>query len=226
MGNTTNLVSTDINVRGTNITQFNVQDYNKLLTNFEQHTAEKWCNSRKMKHKLLGEIQEDDKDYFSQLDCIQIWEGKSKSPKYYCDIFYEILDSLFSHYCANTFSIQYDEDSNNVNYILRYLAFKNCKEHLGYLQHWFRNRKNDNKGKNFYKIHELQNPSIKHYCEQFIFTEYCTHECCIKLLTFTYHQKNIAVDSVEITFKPCIQRKRSRDESPGVFFRVKKMTIP
>ena len=77
MGNTTKLESTDINVRGTNITQFNVQDYNKLLTNFEQHIAEKWCYSRKMKHKLLGEIQEDDKNYFGQLDCKQIREGKS-----------------------------------------------------------------------------------------------------------------------------------------------------
>ena len=53
MGNTTNLESSDINERGTNITQFNVQDYNKLLANFEQHIAEKWCNSRKMQHKLL-----------------------------------------------------------------------------------------------------------------------------------------------------------------------------
>lgn len=40
---------------------------------------------------------------------------------------------------------------------------------------------NDAKGENFYKIHELQNQSIKHHCESCIFTEHCTHECCLKL---------------------------------------------
>ena len=188
IGNTANLESTDIYARGTNITEFNVQDYNKLLTNFEQHIAEKWCNSRKLKHKLLGEIQ-DDKDYFSQFDSNQIKEGKSNSSKYHGERVFEILDSLFSHFCADAFSIQYDHDSNNINRVLRYSAFKNFNEHLGYLQHWFRNRRKDNKGKNFYKIHELQNPSLKHHCEQCIFTEYCKHECCLKLFYFTCQQK-------------------------------------
>ena len=54
-----------------NTTKLSTQDYNKLLTNFEQHIAEKWCNSRKMKYKLVGEIQECDKVHFCQLDSRQ-----------------------------------------------------------------------------------------------------------------------------------------------------------
>ena len=75
---------------------------------------------------------------------------------------------------------------------------------------------NDSKGETFYKIHELPNQSIKHHCESCIFTEHCTHECCLKLLSFTYHHRiSSFIYDEEPTSKQTsiIHCKRSRTES-------------
>ena len=71
----------DTNAREMDTIQFKVQDYNKLVTNFEQHIAEEWCNSRKMKHRLLGEIHNDN-DQFCELDSKQSREGESNTFQY------------------------------------------------------------------------------------------------------------------------------------------------
>ena len=106
-------------------TKFTIQDYNKLLSNFEQHIAEKWCNGRRMKNTLLREIQEDDRDQFSEFDSRQDKQGISNSFKYQGDLLFEILDCLFGQFCANAFSIHFNNDSSKVNTTLRYLAYKN-----------------------------------------------------------------------------------------------------
>ena len=109
-----------------------------MVTNFEQHIAEEWCNSRKMKHRLLGEIHNDDNDHFCELDSKQSREGESNSFQYYGKLVFEVLDFLFIQFCANSFSVQHDQDSSYINCVLRYLAHKNFTGHLEYLQHWFR----------------------------------------------------------------------------------------
>ena len=154
MVNTTDLENYAMNSGESSTSKFTIQDYKKLLTNFEQHTAESWCNGRKMKHKLLGEIK-DDKDRFTELDSRQSKDGISNNLKYHGELLFEILDSLFGQFCLHAFSIQDDHDSNNSDYILRYLAYNNFSEHLGYLQHWFRSRRNDDRGLNYYKINAL-----------------------------------------------------------------------
>ena len=80
------------------------------------------------------------------------------------------------------------------------------------MQHWFRSRKNDDKGVNFYKIQAILNPSIKHNCEHCVFSENCSHECCLKLVYFTYQQKIFTNE--EISFNPSFPCKRLRSESP------------
>ena len=217
MGNTTDLEKYSMNAseHECSTVKFTIQDYIKLLTNFEQHIAESWCNSRKMKHKLLAEVQEDDKDVFTVLDTRQSKYGISNSLQYHGELLFEVLDTLFGQFCLNSFSVPYDHDASNNDFILGYLAYKKFTEHLGYLQHWFGGRRNDDTriGRNYYKISELLNPSIEHHCEQCIFTEDCTHECCMKLLSFTYYQKY--VHNGESTCKSILSRKRSRDELPA-----------
>ena len=218
VANTINPGNTDNYAGETNTIKLTIQDYIKLLTNFEQHIAEKWCNSRKMKYKLVGEIQEDDKDHFSELDSRQSREGIFNSLQYYGKLLFEILDSLFCQFCTHSFSMEYDHDSSKIEYVLRYLANKGFTEHLGFIQHWYRSRKSDDEGKNFRKIQELRNPSTRHQCEQCIFTEICTHDCCLKLLSYTYHQKVKAVNYDDNNNKPSILCKRSRDISPTNIF--------
>ena len=68
--------------------------------------------------------------------------------------------------------MEYDNDSSNIECILRHLAYKGYTEHLGFLQHWYRIRKNDDEGQSFHKIQELRNPSTKHQCEQCILRKF------------------------------------------------------
>lgn len=64
-----NIESEITGIRGDSDTiKLSIVDYNKLMTNFEQQIAQKWCNTRKMNHQLIGEIGQDDKEKFSILD--------------------------------------------------------------------------------------------------------------------------------------------------------------
>ena len=98
------------------------------------------------------------------------------------------------------------------------MANKGFTEHLGFIQHWYGSRKSDDEGKNFRKIQELRNPSTRHQCEQCIFTEICTHDCYLKLLSYTYRQKVKAVNYDDNNNKPSILCKRSGDISPTNIF--------
>ena len=54
--------------------------------------------------------------------------------------------------------MEYDNDSSNIECILRHLAYKGYTEHLGFLQHWYRIRKNDDEGQAFTKFKSYEIP--------------------------------------------------------------------
>ena len=175
--------------------KLSLEEYKKFVINFEPHIAEIWSNNRKMKQKLLKEINEDDNNEFFNLESrykssTSFTSGSKFS--YFGELVFEILDFLFPQFCADAFSITNDQDTNNTDCILKYLAHQNFKGHLGFLQHWYRSRLNDEKGQHFSKIQELRNPSTKHCCEKCIFSDQCTHECSYKLLSYNFHQKSSA----------------------------------
>ena len=145
--------------------KLSLEEYKKFVINFELHIAEIWSNNRKMKQKLLKEINEDDNNEFLNLESrykssTSFTSGSKFS--YFGELVFEILDFLFPQFCADAFSITNDQDTNNTDCILNYLAHQNFKGHLGFLQHWYRSRLNDEKGQHFPKFrnYEIHLPSI------------------------------------------------------------------
>ena len=69
----------------------------------------------------------------------------------------------------------------------------------------------DERGRYFAKVQELQNPYTKHFCEECIFSDDCTHECCFKLLTYIFHQKSLSRVGVDAKTVSCLgKRKREK----------------
>ena len=194
--------------------QLSLEDYRKLVTKFEQHIAEIWCNGRKMKHNLLKSITTYDKEQFGSLDSrLENNEFCNSGDKlhFYGELVFEVLDYLFVQFCAKSFSAECDKDSSNNDCILKYLAHHSLNEHLGSLQYWYRSRLDDERGRYFAKVQELQNPYTKQFCEECIFSDDCTHECCFKLLTYIFHQKSLSRVGVDAKTVSCLgKRKREK----------------
>ena len=98
-----------------------LEDYRKLVTKFEQHIAEIWCNGRKMKHNLLKSITTYDKEQFGSLDSrLENNEFCNSGDKlhFYGELVFEVLGYLFVQSCAKSFSAECDKDSSNNDCIL------------------------------------------------------------------------------------------------------------
>ena len=67
--NSLEVAISDENYSGKAITcKLSLENYEKLMTKFEQHISDIWCNGRKSKHNLLKRITNDDKIQFVNLD--------------------------------------------------------------------------------------------------------------------------------------------------------------
>ena len=99
--------------------KLSLEEYKKFVINFELHIAEIWSNNRKMKQKLLKEINEDDNNEFLNLESrykssTSFTSGSKFS--YFGELVFEILDFLFPQFCADAFSITNDQDTNNTGF--------------------------------------------------------------------------------------------------------------
>ena len=193
------------------------------MTKFEQHISEIWCNGRKLKYNLLKRITNDDKIQFVNLDsrleityicniiCIS-----GNELHFYSELVLEILDALFLQFCARSFSIEYSQDSTDTDCILKYLAHRGFKEHLGSLQYWYHSRFDDERGRYLSKVQELQDPSTKHFCEECVFSDLCTHECCFKLLKSSLGQKILFRENGDCRLVESSLGKRQRNKSAAL----------
>ena len=123
-------------------TQFNRIEYKKLLSNFEQLTAEKWCNTRKMAAGLIKDSCLSEKNDFKKLD--ERYSNNNRQGehdmKFYREILYEVYDEQFINFCTETLNLWKEQISEPSLSKLEYLVNKGFREFLGVLQIWYRDR--------------------------------------------------------------------------------------
>lgn len=165
--------------------------YNKLLSEFEQITANKWCNRRKLVQNLKETTNEDDKMNSINLDEKKTSnrENGENEMKFYQELLSEVIDDLFYEYCADSNHIQINIHSDSTLLKLKYLAHRGCKEYLGILQIWIIY---------FNKLLQNMDPSTSHRCEERIFSGNYIHHCCLQLLQFHYNQMEIRKSNQKI----------------------------
>ena len=191
--------------------QFDRTGYNRLMCEFEQFTAEEWCNTRRMIKKLSQEFCMEDKSIFSILEerfTVYLDHGGSEL-NFYQELLFEALDELFTDFCANSFQIHIDRSSQSYENKLKYMAQRGFKEYIGILQIWFRERMQDELGHYFCKILQTLDPSTIHLCQEFICLEHCTHDCCFQLLKYQFnkHQSMRKFSDSAIRVNCVVQRK-------------------
>ena len=171
--------------------QFNRIKYNKLLFEFEQITADKWCNTRKTVQNLRQTTYEDDQKKFIGLDERNTTNHENGESEmiFYQELLFEVFDGLFVEFCADSHNISIFINSESTLLKLKYLAHQGFKEYLGILQLWHRNRIQDECGIYFGKLLQTLDPVTTHRCEERIFSGNYTHDCCFQLLKFHYNQQ-------------------------------------
>ena len=81
--------------------------YNKLLFEFEEITADKWRNTRKMVQNPRQTTYEADQKYFIGLDERNTTNHENEESEmiFYQELLFEVFDDLFVEFCADSHNI-------------------------------------------------------------------------------------------------------------------------